>query len=132
MSIDELLKKTTINFPRAINLEESEKLLEYISEKLPGNINYVITYYKSFFYDEMAGKAGNSTGTLNINANIKNSKEIMAFDNMGMLSSNEDVSKLSSIEFSKTPGWSIADYRPEIQRLWDNVRNIVDAYFKEN
>jgi len=132
MPIDNLLlEKTTIKFPKPLNLKGSEKLLEYISKKLPGDVNYTVNYYSHFLYNKERKKSLKSNGTIGITANIISSKEAMAFWDTSMLSSNENLSRLSSMEFSKVPGWDIADYRPEVQGLWDDVRKIVEDYFKE-
>lgn len=132
MSIDKLLlDKTTIKFPKPLNLKGSEKLLKYISEKLPGDVNYTVNYYNHLLYDRERKKFVKSNGTLNITANIISSKEVMAFWDISMLSSDQNLSRLSSIEFAKVPGWDIGDYRPEVQRLWDDMRKIVENYFKE-
>jgi hypothetical protein len=29
------------------------------------------------------------------------------------------------------PDWELSDYRPEIRKLWKDVRQIVDEYFRK-
>lgn len=130
MSIDKLVEKTTIKFLKPLNLRNAEKLLLYISEHLPGTVNYHIEQHKSLSYNKEKKKSTKDNGTLTISTNISNSEKVMAFDFPQLIPWEKDSSYVSSIQFPRLSD-NLMDYRPEVQRLWDDVRKIVENYFKE-
>jgi hypothetical protein len=131
MSIDDVLEKATIKFPRALDRNNAEKLLLYISEKLPGRINYTPKQYKSLVYDEKSNKSTLENGTLNISANLVPFKNQMEFDAFQLEPWEEDSSYVASLKFQIIPGFEFSDYQ-RVVPLWNNVRKIIDDYFKEN
>ncbi len=127
MSIDELIKKATIDFPRALNLEEAEKLINHLAENLPARIDYTITSNKMIIVDP-GEEIFKQEGTVKITANITHSTKPNAFDSCEFNPHGQDSSKLSSMKFQLTPGWELSDYRPEVQQLWEDVRKVVTYY----
>ena len=130
MSIDKLIEKTTIEFPRKLSLKGAEGLIDYIAEKLPANIHYNVSYHRSVIPKEEDKGFSKQDGTVNIAATIMDTKKSMAFDTCEFNPSKEDSSNLSSIRFQLVPDWELFDYRPEVILLWDDVRRIVKDYFK--
>lgn len=130
MAIDEVLKKATIKFPRAIGIENARELILYISEKLPGRINFSAKQYYSAGDNEEEKKFKIENGTLEISGNIIPSKNPMEFDTFQLKPWEEDTSYVSSLEFQLVPDWEIRDYH-RVEPLWNNVRKIVDDYFRE-
>lgn len=131
MSVDELTKKTTIEFPRPIGREHAEKMLCYISSHLPGDVNGKVEYFINYRCDSKKKDSLEEKGTLTLFVNVNNSKKIPSFDTFVSSPWKEDSSLISKIEFQKIPGFELSEYRPEVIELWDDVRKVVNKYFEE-
>lgn len=131
MSIEEIIAKTTIELPRSLTLEEAEKLINYIAKELPGNINYNASYYNSVFHGPDNGEISKQKGTANMTAIVNSLGNLAVFDSFQFKPPEEDTSKFSTIRFQIVPDWELSDYRPEVRQLWDEVREIVGQYFKQ-
>ena len=127
MSLQEITEKSTINFARRLNLEEVEKLIYCIAEKLPANINYHISRHKSLYHGEKGAVLKNG-GTVVVSGTISSLRNPGAFDSFQTKPSENYISLSSAIAFSMVPGWELEDYRPEVQELWNDVRKIVNKY----
>ncbi len=127
MSIDEVIEKTTINFSRALTLSQAEKLMFYIAERLPGDVNYSCTYIRSVSASEPAGPTVRLNGTVNMAGTIS-SKTLTAFDSFQCNPDQKNTSKFSAIVFYQVPGWDLYEYREEVRQLWDDVRKLVKEY----
>ena len=138
MTLDDVMEKTTIALPRLLDLKEAEKLIYHIAVQLPGNVNYHISHYRSFFHDSESRRSPEEKnrrvleqdGTVSISVNINSHRNVMAFDVFQFCPSREDTSKLAEIRFQTVPDWELSEYRPEIQKLWDDTRRLVGEYFK--
>jgi hypothetical protein len=131
MGIEEIAKENTIEFPRPIGREGAENLLCYIAKELPANISSKIEYYKTFFYDQEKDGVLEDKGTLTVIANIHDLRENGGFDSFQSKSCGGDTSYISAIASQMVPDWELSDYRPEIRKLWKDVRQIVDEYFRK-
>jgi len=131
MAIEEIMEKTIIKFPRPIGRMESENLLCYLSGKLPANISGKIEYFKSFRYDEKNESVVKENGTLRLTATINSFKDVMVFDSLESRPWDKGISWISAIAFQVVPGWEFLDYHPKVQKLWDQVRGLVNKYFEE-
>ena len=130
MSFEEIIDKTTIEFKRPIDLKETEDLLRYIAKNMPANINSTIKYFKAFIYNNESKGILENKGTLEVIAGIHNFKT-HAFDALQSVPDNEDTFLISSVAFQRVPDWEIFDYRPEVQELWGQTRELVNKYFEE-
>jgi hypothetical protein len=129
MELQDIINKATIEFPRPLNLKESNKLLKYISKNLPGNVNSNIEQHKVWLYDKEKNKSRKDNGTLKIYCNINNSNKPDEFDSMVLESWKEDSSYIGSIKF-KVDDDDQRVYK-RVFPLWDNVRDIVNDYFRK-
>ena len=128
MTIDEIIKKATIEFPRFLNLKEGEELLDYIAEKLPATIRYNASYTGLLNQGKSSKKYDPK-----ISGSITSINTPMAFDNFeSFLVLKNDISKIKSLQFILVPDWEIGDYRKEVIQLWGEVRNIIGEYFKKS
>ena len=135
MSIDEIVEKTTIELPMSLSLKGAEKLLYYLAKELPANVSYQILHHKSIYrpFRESGRKILKQDGTIVISGSISNLEKPLAFDFFQLQASDkgrDDTSKLSVIKFNLVPGWELSEYRPEVIKLWDNVRVKVGQYFE--
>jgi len=130
MTVDEVLEKSIIHLPMPLSLERTEKLLVYIAEQLPANLSYELSSHHSIYHEE--GKSSKQLGTVSITGSIKSLKDILASDSFQCTPSenDEDISRISQIKFSVVPGYELDEYRKEVTRLWDDVRQLVSEYFK--
>lgn len=131
MSLDELTKKTTIDFPRPIRSQHAEDLLCYLSSHLPANVSGKIGYFINYIYDPETESSSEDKGTLKLSATVNSLKEAMAFDSFQSKPWEANTSYISAIEFQRVPDWELEEYRPEIRKLWDDVRECVGKYFEE-
>jgi len=127
MSLEEVLDKSKIDFPKGLNLEQIEDLLKYLAEKLRADIIYNPSYHKSI--TPVEGRVKISDGSFNISGTISLGGR---FDSFTMDSNcvSEGIYKVRKLEFNRTPGWKIDNYREEIRKLWDDVREAVRGYFE--
>jgi len=132
MSLKEILEKTTIEFPRPIGREEAEKLLFYIAKNLPANVNTTIEYYMCYYPSADEDLIEKTKGTLKVSASVDCVRPIGLFDSFQSETWKEDMSYISSIAFQRDLGKELSDYEPEKIKLWDDVREVVEKYFKES
>ena len=134
MSIDEVVEKTRIELPRSLTLKEAEELIYYLAKELPANVNYQTSYYKSVFHSFRESNKKilkQEDGTVEINGSISNLEKPFAFDFFQFRASDKgDTSKLSVIAFHLVPGRELSEYRLEVRKLWDDVREKVGQYFE--
>ena len=130
MDLEEIAKRLGIDFPKNLDLQQSEDLLEYIARELPADVIYGVSYGKSIVHTE--------EGIETFDRGFKLTGQISSRDNFGKSDSfsilNPDYTsehfEVGRLEFSMVPGWDINDYRKEVLELWDGVRELVERYFK--
>ena len=123
MTLEEIIKQTSIEFPKEINLSEAEKLIRYIAQNLSVEIRYNsenhIIISQKYLKDNFS----------EINGSINSLKNKMAFDSFRFEQSQKNHSKFTKIKFQTIPRYKINEYRTEVKELWNNVRNVVNNYF---
>ena len=130
MTIDELLQSATIEFREPLTLEETEELLDYIAENLPGDIHTKSDYYTQRHHYTDDKKLTRSRGTVSIGGSIKN-LEKLSFDSFSSIHDSEDTSKTCAIRFQTIPEDELEEHRPEVRKLWSDVREQVNNYFSQ-
>jgi hypothetical protein len=131
MTLNELLEKSTIVFPKSICLSEAEKLLLYVAKELPGNIPYHISSHKNLFH-EPEGLA-RQDGTVMLTGSICYIQEPFAFDSFQTEPDSSSTELIAKLKFQLIPGYDeLEEYNPETLKLWDNVRRVIMQYFKVN
>ena len=138
MTVDELVEdniigRSTINFPRGLKFKEGENLLEYIAIFLPANVMYRISYNRGFIHEieELRENKVNAIGPENykISGRINSRKKAMAFDSFeGIFDRTNEP--FMGIKFTPIPGYNLNEHRKEVIELWDNVRNLIRIYFE--
>ena len=99
MTIDELTEKSKIEFPRLIDLDEAEKLIDYIAEILPANIDYQKNQHKSIMHSNINDAFIKADGTSKVIATITSLKNPVTFDTCQFNHSSQNRSKLETIQF---------------------------------
>lgn len=128
MSLEEVIKRSTIEFLRPQELEAVKFLLSEITKNLPGRINYQITQYKTLL-PESHGFSEHE-GTVILAGMIVNTKNPTAFDSFQTVHSREETSEIKAIRFNLIPGYNeLSDYREEVVKLWDDTRKIVEKFY---
>ena len=130
MIIDEVAERAEIVFPGHLNLKNAERLLEYISENLPGNVNYFVENHNNFLYDGEKGKSVKDRGTLKITASFSKSRDPISFDSAHFEPWSENTSYVSSLKFQLVPDWELSKYS-RVLPLWNDVRKLVGDYFEK-
>lgn len=131
MAIDDVLEKATIEFPRKLDLRNAENLLKSIAKDLHGNVRYTISEQKNIGYHIIESQDFQEK-TINIQVNGSIDTKNFVLGPFKLRTAENNYSSFSGINFQITPGWDIEDYRPEVIKLWDDVRKVVTNYFKKN
>ena len=130
MSIEEVIKKINIPFPKPQSLEQVEELLRYITMNLPATIRCHFQY-NTYFSKGKDSKLLEDNGSVNIIASIVDTEKTMAIGTLESRPYSQDSSYISALAFQMVPGWDISDYRPEVLNLWDEVRGLTKKHFSE-
>ena len=69
-SIDELIKKSTIEFEKPINLKEAKDLMKYLANELPALLTYTKEETKTLYGLDGAGEAEPKTTTISFSGTI--------------------------------------------------------------
>jgi len=127
-SLDDMLEKSTIRFPEPLTINETRKLLGYIAKTLPANINYHTSQHFSIYAENK--RVADEPGTPSVTGTIRSLKETFAADSFSSKPSDEDITRISSLRFSPMPGYELSEHRPEVVKLWKDVKTLAEAYFK--
>ncbi len=133
-SLEELLGRTEIKFPREVSLIEAEKLLAYVAKGLSCEVTYSLDERK---------RVGSRTAQFNKDKDGKYSAERIGFDIKGTFytfSSSvtfdgekyRGVDMLGAIRFFTTPGYSLEKIPRAELNLMDSVRSQIEKYFSKN
>ncbi len=128
MTIDELVKRTTIDFKRRFIRSEAEDMLKQLSMKIGGGarIAYSVKYFNGFNNGEEDRGSFEISGMISIIG--KAIGEPFSF----ITSSFRDSCVVSGLQFQIIPGYdSLAEYKPETLALWDETRRAVAEYIAE-
>jgi hypothetical protein len=127
-TLNDLIAKATIELEEPLNLKQAEALLLYIAERLPADVNYVITAHRNITANK--GYVNLEQGTLKIDGQIHHRKEPLLIDSFETEPDQEETGKIKKLRFFLIPGLdSVEEYGPEKQKLWDYVRKAVTQYF---
>lgn len=140
MSIEEVIKHTTIEFPRLINLRESEKLIDYLAKKMPADIDYNLSFHKEICNDRCRKGTFIADTDVDITATIRGDTRYFpasescqfkkSIDRPELFAINKlSGIKLSAIKFVVIPNYELHNYSQETKCLWSKVRNVVKEYF---
>ena len=130
--MEELIKKTTIEFPRPVGLREFEKMLSYISESVPTDIDYRVSYYRNLRNHGSNRSSDREEGSVEVGGMIRLTRIPLALENFTTSTSKKDYRKIASMRFNLVPGIDEQDYMPQVRELWGDVRQAVQKYFEKN
>ncbi|MEK6903455.1 MAG: hypothetical protein AABW64_02300 [Nanoarchaeota archaeon] len=129
MTLDEVIKRATIEFPRPIKFEEIDGFFKDLARRLTAHIQYIQDIGKIVdYYNDAEGKF--ELFAVGINGSITTGDASYRF-------SNNDTSVKSRtlfclLQFSTTRRYKLQDYKPNVLALWDRARIAVGDYFAED
>ena len=133
-----VLERATINFPRNLDIGELTKLFAFVHEKGNLEIKYNLILERTWFYDHESkvSKYGERPKDVsgNINTIILNTTGSTPFTAESFSCNrnyNDDGKIYSNLSFNTIPGYDIEEHKKETVELWDNVKKIVEEYFKK-
>jgi hypothetical protein len=126
MGLDQVMEESRIEFARSLDLKETEKLLEYLTNKMCGRITYHISSFKNLSIED--NRLGRDNGTVKINGNIMRENPVV-FDAFETEHDNDDTSRIRGIRFMLIPGYDMDDYGRERRELWSHVKKDINDYF---
>lgn len=129
MPIEEVIQEATIEFQRLLSLEETEKLLGYISKNLPGRTHYISSYGEIIDSLEK-GRTHIERTSISIEGIIIH-KEPMKFSSFRGINVQNNSALIGAIRFETIPGYNLKEHRPEEIQLWKEVRQQVFNYFSQ-
>ncbi len=128
MAIEELEDAVTIEFGRVLSLEETEILLEYVAEKLPGRVNYTLTVKKDI---EPYNDSKREITEIALSGTVSEIKTRFATDEFVCDAYSQDEKRFESFRFRIVPGYeSLDQYTQKTKDLWANVRIIICEYIR--
>jgi len=129
MTIDEVLGEAKIEFPRVLSLADAENLLGYVAKNMPAEIRHNSSYNITLALVE-SEKVAKLAGSVQISGSIADVKNGRAYDGFNFNKcSGANTPGLSGMTFDMVPGWKISEYRPEVRKLWGDVRRLVRECF---
>lgn len=134
MTLDGVLDKSTIQFPRLLPRDEAEELIGYIARRLPVRVHYRTQYSRlmNFHDPDTPDKLLIKECAVSVVGDIEMVRNSMAFDTFCMEPSNGDTSKLETMRFQLVPGWELGEYRKDVRALWAYTRRAVNSYFRNH
>lgn len=128
---EDVYERANIRFPKPLTLEKSEEMLKFVSAALPGEVRYEASYgvcvgrtFSAEDPDGLSERLG-----VSLSGVINRREGDYAFDSFRCSNSERDLLSLVDLTFNVIPGYSLREHRPEVVRLWDDVRQHVRNYF---
>ncbi|MFH1310849.1 MAG: hypothetical protein ABIH65_00395 [Nanoarchaeota archaeon] len=130
MTIEEVVKRTTIEFPQKISFSQVEDLIKHIAKELPANIHYDFLSHTDVGYSFGTEELVKNTLKSPVTGRIIKVKEPLIFGSFSFINSKQDIFSSSSMQFHLGHDWELEKYSPKVRKLWDDVKKIVDEYFE--
>ncbi len=125
-----LIQRSVVEFPRALELKELEDLLVYVANHVPADINFRASYFGEITALNQ-NKKGVDYGSSKVGGTIRSRKNLVAFDSFVTYPSHSDFQKISKIGSVREQDSEEEHYKPEVIKLWGDVRQAVQKYFEE-
>lgn len=128
---EDVYERASIRFPKPLTLEKTEEMLGFVSRALHGQIRYDVTYGVSVgarFSAEHPTGISDRMG-VSLKGVITRREGDYSFDSFICENSERSSLLFSGVQFNVIPGYSLREHRPEVIKLWDDVRQSVDGYF---
>ena len=140
MTLDEIMERATISFPRPLQAEQVRELFAYFWTVGAVEVSYEIgtgerigNRFKNYITSERAGqKAVPTSVSVNGTVHDTNGPTFDRFEGEQELIGEESKPYISKIQFQLVHGWKLHEYRTEVLQLWDKTRELVGKYFREN
>lgn len=129
MNLDEVLRKTIIEFPKPLSFGEMKELFEFIIEALPAKIRYKGSFHNTLYLDQERGGVVEDLGTSSFTGHIQDVNKD-SFDAFETHPDQENSSKIFALRSSTVLNDGL-ESDPRTIELWDDVRKVVNRYFKE-
>ena len=130
MSVNELIERTTINFPRDISLDEARELLTYLAKNLPARMQYGKS--QDFIIDsDEEGSVREIPGTISLGGLMTSTDpDSLANEGFRFTHSDRDVTRAGEFRFSPIPGYDLEEHTPHSIKFWDDTREKIEEYFR--
>ncbi len=128
MTVEDVTKRSHIEFPKVIHLERLEDLLKNIANNLSCDIRYEVKTVKGI-YKRYPRDLQGEIGPIDVSGSIV--LKTAASDSFSCGKKFNDYTRFSSLDFMTIPGYDLEEHRKEVVELWDNVRKQIELYFLE-
>ena len=130
LDMEDIIERTTITFPIPLDIARTEHLLLKISEGIQGEVKYRVERAKSFEYNEKEKKSKITLRDRALGGVFIRSNKSVTSEFVKLITSDTESTKYSAMRFDPIIGYSVSEHRPEVVKLWDDVRSVVEEYFK--
>lgn len=134
MSLDKLLEKTEIKFPRPIDREEMHELFKFLANQLEGyefNVHYEKEIRYGSRFNQSQKKIPIRIYNKKISGSVSNSNGMTGFECFKK-DSIDSGNKFYEIKFFTPPGYDLEEVNPKDIATMDTVREKVKLYFSQN
>jgi hypothetical protein len=127
-NINDLIERTTINFPEEIEGTKLDDFFSYLHNEMSCTIRYKQGMFKSFERNAEPGSPKPEIGTVEVIGTITAKTDKFAVGNFETIS-GKTPSFIAGLRFQTIPGYSVEEHSPEEVKLWDIVREYTQKYF---
>jgi hypothetical protein len=131
MELNDVFARPTITFPEIISFAGVEGLLIYISEHLKVDVHYSLDTPKSFIYDDNDKKSKLVLKDRVMGDILIKDRKNNSLYSVKLGSQKENSLEFSFMRFDMENGGNISNYKKETLEFWDDIRDIVNDYFKK-
>lgn len=141
MTLDQVLKKTKIEFKSRLNLDQLDELFKYLARNLKVTITSTTEIYRQFagLREESEDNTLGETTNIYVRGNIfgleydtDGEPEFLGPDIFKCEADLDDpVLRFKELRFEMIPGYDLHEYDKNHTKLWDKVREHVSKFFKE-
>ncbi|GEM_PF-3399407 len=139
MSLEDVLAKSEIIFPRSLELDDMKELLEHYNTEGRLAVFYQLTSKYDLGYPLLPIGVENpldlrEESVSSLNGRITDPNSPFAYDSFEteiLTLDDEDSTRVfKKLKFGLIPGYELSEYRPEVIALWDKTRILTSEYFE--
>ena len=128
MGIERIIKETTIEFERPLDLKNVRRLFLYIAKNLPGSVRYTVESKEIIERLYRHPMTDFEQKSISINGSI----DVIGTGGIFKCESPQDNHLLiNTLKFDSIPGYDYEEHQPAETKLWGDVRRLISDYFKE-
>lgn len=135
MSLDDLMKRSVVEFPRPLPHEEVSGFFRQISEDVLPDVTDSLSYCFQQHYEitncDVDGERHDEKAEYLRQVRVSGDFFRMpALVNFRLVHTDDDHPSFDALQFNTIPGYELDEYSPDEVQLWDDVRESIKKYFE--